>query len=57
MTLPDGNVVGAGINAHQFSLSDKAEAMLRLAREQGSKMKFICLHLLSAVAAALAASG
>jgi hypothetical protein len=34
----------AGINAHQFSPSDKAEAMLRLAREQGSKMKFICLH-------------
>jgi len=34
----------AGINTHQFSPSDKAEAMLRLAREQGSKMNFICLH-------------
>ncbi len=34
----------AGINTHQFSPSDKAETMLRLARERGSKMNFICLH-------------
>lgn len=34
----------AGMNTHQFSPGDKAEAMLRLAREQGCKMRFICLH-------------
>jgi len=34
----------AGMNTHQFSPGDKAETMLRLAREQGSKMNFICLH-------------
>jgi hypothetical protein len=34
----------AGMNTHQFSPGDKAEAMLRLAREQGCKMNFICLH-------------
>jgi hypothetical protein len=34
----------AGLNAHQFSPADKSETVLRLVREQGSKMNFICLH-------------
>ena len=34
----------AGMNTHQFSPGDKAEAMLQLARAQGCKMNFICLH-------------
>jgi hypothetical protein len=32
-----------GINAHQFSLSDKTTEVLRRLRESGSKMHFICL--------------
>jgi hypothetical protein len=36
----------AGINTHQFSdsASGKGEAVLRKARERGSKLNFICLH-------------
>lgn len=34
----------AGINAHQFSTVDRRVDSLRLARERGSKMHFICLH-------------
>ncbi len=34
----------AGINAHQFSRPDKMAEVLRGRREQGSAMKFICLH-------------
>lgn len=34
----------AGINIHQFSTPHLAEAYIRPLREQGSKMKFICLH-------------
>jgi hypothetical protein len=34
----------AGINAHQFSPSDKMTEVLRILRERGSKMKLICLH-------------
>jgi len=33
-----------GINTHQFSPSDKMTQVLRLVRERGSKMQFICLH-------------
>ena len=34
----------AGINTHQFSLSDKTDAVLRTVREAGSQMQFFCLH-------------
>jgi hypothetical protein len=34
----------AGINTHQFSTPHLAEPYIRPLREQGSKMKFICLH-------------
>ena len=33
-----------GINTHQFSPSDKSTAVLRVMRERGSRMQFICLH-------------
>jgi hypothetical protein len=33
-----------GINAHQFSSSEKTEEVLRAVRERGSKMAFIYLH-------------
>lgn len=34
----------AGINTHQFSSSDKTPEILRLVREEGSKMNFFGLH-------------
>ena len=33
-----------GINAHQFSRPEKMAEVFRTLRQQGSKMKFICLH-------------
>ncbi len=33
-----------GINAHQFSRPERMAPILRTVREQGSKMKFLCLH-------------
>jgi len=33
-----------GINAHQFSNPEEMSSVFRELREQGSKMKFICLH-------------
>ena len=33
-----------GINAHQFSFSDKMTKVLPKLREAGTKMQFICLH-------------
>jgi hypothetical protein len=33
-----------GINAHQFSMGENTEQILREVREKGSKMKFFCLH-------------
>ena len=34
----------AGINTHQFSTVDRRAESLRMLRERGSKMHFICLH-------------
>jgi hypothetical protein len=34
----------AGITTHQFSDPDRANPYLRLLRERGSKLQFICLH-------------
>ena len=34
----------AGINAHQFSRPESMGQIIETARQQGSKMKFICLH-------------
>ncbi len=34
----------AGINVHQFSPAEKTNEVLRLVRESGSSMQFICLH-------------
>lgn len=34
----------AGITAHQFSTPDRAADYLRLLRERGSKLQYICLH-------------
>jgi hypothetical protein len=34
----------AGINAHQFSRPEKMAEVLRLLRDGGSNMKFLCLH-------------
>jgi len=38
------NCERAGINAHQFSMGDKTETVLRQMRQRGSTMQFICLH-------------
>jgi hypothetical protein len=39
-----GNCERAGINTHQFSDPELMTGVIRTLRQQGAKMKFICLH-------------